>query len=214
MGAFAVAAMAVTTAALFRIRTVAQSLPESAGEAAERFRYLWGRQRQLLGALAAMLAVNVLATAVKYQLNNDFAKCRRTRLRTKPARPPADVRPGGRGRLRRRHTCRVSAGILRHPTGWREACRHFRPHPEHQNGQRVASGKRAARQVPCCTRRCRRFSRARRADSRDPGAADHRIVRSYSSGSQPLTGRVTPRSAKQPLLADVRATVAQAPMRC
>ena len=72
MGAFAVAAMAVTTAALFRIRTVAQSLPEAAGEAAERFRYLWGRQRQLLGALAAMLAINVLATAVKYQMNNDF----------------------------------------------------------------------------------------------------------------------------------------------
>ena len=72
MGAFAVAAMAVTTAALFRIRTVARSLPEPAGEAAERFRYLWGRQRQLLGALAAMLAINVLATAVKYQLNNDF----------------------------------------------------------------------------------------------------------------------------------------------
>ena len=72
LGAFAVAAMAVTAAALFRIRTVAQSLPEAAGDAAERFRYLWGRQRQLLGALAAMLAINVLATAVKYQMNNHF----------------------------------------------------------------------------------------------------------------------------------------------
>lgn len=73
MGAFVVAAMALTTAALFRIRVVARSLPEGAGEAAERLRFLWGRQRQLLGALAAMLAVNVLATAVKYQMNNDFS---------------------------------------------------------------------------------------------------------------------------------------------
>jgi hypothetical protein len=50
MGAFGVAAMAVTAAALVRIRTVAESLPAADGEAAERFRYLWGRQRQLLGA--------------------------------------------------------------------------------------------------------------------------------------------------------------------
>jgi hypothetical protein len=72
LAAYAVAAMAVTAAALVRLREVAKVLPSQGAGAAERFRFLWGRQRQLLGALAAMLAVNVLATAVKYQMNNDF----------------------------------------------------------------------------------------------------------------------------------------------
>jgi hypothetical protein len=72
MAAYAVAAMGVTSAALVRLRAVAQDLPALAVGAAERFRFLWGRQRQLLGALAAMLAINVLATAAKYQMNNDF----------------------------------------------------------------------------------------------------------------------------------------------
>jgi hypothetical protein len=65
-------AAAVPTVALWGLSRAADAIEPDAPDAMARFRWLWGRQRNLLGALSLMLVLVMLSTAAKFQANNTF----------------------------------------------------------------------------------------------------------------------------------------------
>lgn len=71
-GALGSLVIAVPITALLGLSRAVAAIDPTAADAAGRFSSLWSRQRELLGAVSAVLVLNVLTTAAKLELNNNF----------------------------------------------------------------------------------------------------------------------------------------------